>query len=609
VPRDFAIERQGGRGEGDRIVAGAAAGGRDVYVRLANSFQHSAFSVQLKAALLILAVVRTVQAQPVCATCHVEIAASYARTGMARTFGEVKADLPPIPGGVLRYSASGQVFSIDVRGGVPWLKRVSAGGANVMEKPIAYWIGSGNHARSFLARSGLGLVQLPLTEYKGSWGMSPGYDRADHAGFSKPIIYRCMFCHNAYPRMPAGSDLWDGGTEFPEKLPEGIDCQRCHGPGEAHVAAAQSGASADVVQRAIVNPARLSPERRVEVCLQCHLETTTLRLPAMVKRFERGVFSYRPGEPMSDYMLHFDTAQPGDRFEFNSSAYRLRQSACFRNSKGALTCTTCHNPHDIPRGTTATVSYAKACQSCHTSLPQRHPGGADCVGCHMIKRRPSDALKVMVTDHYIRRRPSSVAAGTVEHNDTNLPPYRGEVSLYYPATARDAELYTAVAQVRDQANLAAGIAALEAAIAREKPETGGFYLELAEALRHAGRPERAAEFYRKACKWSAGEWRGYYGLGLVLSAMGDLDGSASALRRAIELGPKETAAPLALSQLMTARNLPGDAIAVLQKAIDAAPDGWELYRQLERAERLRGNAAAADRAHREAVRLRPELMK
>ena len=36
--------------------------------------------------------------------------------------------------------------------------------------------------------------------------MNPGYDRPDHDGFRRKIAYDCMFCHNAYPQIPAGHD-------------------------------------------------------------------------------------------------------------------------------------------------------------------------------------------------------------------------------------------------------------------------------------------------------------------------------------------------------------------------------------------------------------------
>ncbi len=88
----------------------------------------------------------------------------------------------------------------------------------------------------------------------------------------------------------------------------------------------------------------------MEVCMQCHLETTSRALPNSLVRFGRGAFSYRPGEPLGDFVLHFDDTGRADKFEIVSSVYRLRQSRCFLESKGKLSCTTCHNPHDVPRG-------------------------------------------------------------------------------------------------------------------------------------------------------------------------------------------------------------------------------------------------------------------
>ena len=89
------------------------------------------------------------------------------------------------------------------------------------------------------------------------------------------------------------------------------------------------------MRAAIVNPARLTPERRLELCLQCHLESTSRRLPYSLRRYGRAMFSYRPGQPLENYILHFDHA-PGagqdDKFEISGAAYRLMKSACFLKS-------------------------------------------------------------------------------------------------------------------------------------------------------------------------------------------------------------------------------------------------------------------------------------
>ena len=230
-----------------------------------------------------------------------------------------------------------------------WQKGFDGNEANIDEKQVDYVIGSGNHVRTYVHQTEQNtLQQLPLSWYSekgGYWAMSPGYDRPDNQGSTRLVNYPCMFCHNAYPKIPKANEEPDAVPELLEPLPQGIDCQRCHGPGQRHV---ESGGQAGT----IVNPKRLTPDRELEVCMQCYLQTTAFSLPHSVQGLGSGPFSYVPGQPMDTFRFTFDrVGGMGDKFEIAHTAYRLRESQCFLKSGDKLRCTTCHDPH-----TTSTAS-------------------------------------------------------------------------------------------------------------------------------------------------------------------------------------------------------------------------------------------------------------
>src|SRR3954454_8857974 len=212
-----------------------------------------------------------------CAGCHADIAKNYRLTGMGRSFHHATAerdgkDYQSFSS--LYNRASDRYYKGAVRGDELFQQRhqLGFGGkeTNTLEKKVDFVIGSGNHARTYLSRTPDGqLAELPATWYAekgGTWAMSPGYDRPDQDDFRRPIPYECMFCHNGYPAVKPGADLAGAKPVFDANLPEGIDCQRCHGPGAAHLAALNAGrAKPEEIRRTIVNPARLSRDRQLEV--------------------------------------------------------------------------------------------------------------------------------------------------------------------------------------------------------------------------------------------------------------------------------------------------------------------------------------------------------
>jgi hypothetical protein len=176
----------------------------------------------------------------VCGDCHGEIAATYRETGMGRSFARVRPETAMTFTKPFHHAVSGSYFTMIQRGGKYYQRRWQTGfdgkETNIEDKSVDFVIGSDNHARTFLHWTGRNILQvLPLSWYSekgGYWDISPGYDQPDYPGSVRPVHYECIFCHNAYPKIPESSQrAASAEMTFSEPLPEGIDCQRCHGTG------------------------------------------------------------------------------------------------------------------------------------------------------------------------------------------------------------------------------------------------------------------------------------------------------------------------------------------------------------------------------------------
>ena len=534
----------------------------------------------------------------VCAACHPAIARTYRQTGMSRSFYR-----PQVSNMVEDYADKNQYYHYAsdthyemVRQGDHFYQRRYQIGydgkqSNLDEKQIDFVLGSGSHARTYLHRTTQGiLVQLPLAWYSekgGYWAMSPGYDTAQHPEAQRPIGYDCLFCHNSYPGVQKAADHFGDLPRFSAEMPEGIDCQRCHGPGRKHVAAA-SGPHAKPyeVRGTILNPSRLKADRQLEVCLQCHLQTDSYHPTQEFKSYGRSYFSYDPNTPLSTFLLFFEkpTNESKNRFQIVSSAYRLRQSECFLQSGGALTCTTCHNPHDIGHGKGQEQTYNRVCQTCHTAqfrsliAAERHTKDGNCIGCHMPKRRTQDVVHVVMTDHLIQRRPppGDLLADIREQHQLSGEAQNSRVIPYYPrqlALSADNKLAWAVEQARDSPDPRRAFQVLSQLLKSTPSPYADPYFEAGECARIAGENEAASALYKDA----------------------------------IGRDPRYVSAVLGLSAALSASNRPKEVRRVLLEASKQIPDDASLWSTLGRADVESEETREAAMALKRAITLDPDV--
>lgn len=350
-----------------------------------------------------------------CARCHGEISETFRRHPMGRSLAPISS-APAVgggddPDGSTTFEAAGSRFTVDRRGGrmVHREARLDAEGRVLaqVEAVVAYALGSGTRGVSYLVERDGRLFESPISWYsqKRRWDISPGYE-VENPHFDRPIEPGCLFCH-ANRVEPVEYAV----NRYAEPIFRGhsIGCERCHGPGELHVRRPEWVDDRDPT---IVNPKHLEPALRVAVCEQCHVLGTQ-----RVERPGRSLFDYRPGLPTTAFVAIFGRAEEAGNKAVDHVT-QMKVSRCFRESRGALDCTSCHDPHQVPAPAEKTAHFRQRCLACHEPDGCRLPGsvrlsrspGDDCVGCHMPRAQSVDIAHTATTDHRIIRSPGAPPA-------------------------------------------------------------------------------------------------------------------------------------------------------------------------------------------------------
>ena len=343
----------------------------------------------------------------VCSKCHPSIYESFLRTDMGRSMSEITpALLDKIPTSVNIldtklnrhfeiYAGDGNLYQSEYE--------TTAGGKYVFRetRKLEWIIGSGANGSGAIVKQDNYLFEAPLSFYAKPhrWALSPGYEFGDY-GFNRPILPGCIVCHSGQPRP-----VLDGNGRFrePPFAELAIGCENCHGPGEAHVAAAQMGSPLG----SIANPAKLSPWLADNICMSCH-QTGDARVLQAGKTYR----DFRPGVELDDTLSIFlvpfrrESVPKDDLLEHYLS---MRLSKCYRNSSGRLGCISCHDPHVEPSPQEAPAYFREKCLACHNekscavplSLRQHKTPPDDCAGCHMPKRDLTVISHSVLTNHRI----------------------------------------------------------------------------------------------------------------------------------------------------------------------------------------------------------------
>ncbi|CAN5119609.1 hypothetical protein BH09BAC5_BH09BAC5_02130 [soil metagenome] len=364
-----------------------------------------------------------------CRKCHENIYSTFIKTGMGQSFNLATTHKSVAKFGkesVIHDPTNNMWYHSYFRDSVMYMTEFRLEERDTTysrTEKVDYIIGSGQHTNSHIRNKNGYVFQMPMTYYaqKGEWDLPPGFENGFNSRFERKIGLECMSCHNTLPDFVKGSE-----NKFTE-IPNGISCERCHGPGSLHVAQKEAGNIVDTskyIDYTIVNPGKLSPDLQFDVCQRCHLQGNAVLMPG------KSFFDFRPGMKLSDYETVFMPKYKGaeDQFIMASHAERLKMSQCFiqteakiknnssdqlRPYKDAFTCVTCHNPH-ISVKETADEHFNDACKSCHgtgksklgkCSDSEKHLADAknNCVSCHIPRSGAIDIPHVSVHDHFIRK--------------------------------------------------------------------------------------------------------------------------------------------------------------------------------------------------------------
>ncbi|MFN7803842.1 MAG: tetratricopeptide repeat protein [Planctomycetaceae bacterium] len=368
-----------------------------------------------------------------CALCHSDIAAQFSGHSMAQSLASLaEARVIEDYEQQTRFTKGGCEYRVErADDGVYHHESLidSEGEVYNQRVEVQYVVGSGQRGRSYFIDRGGVMFLSPISWYsqQNRWDLSPGYPERNHLRFERPVSGRCLGCHAGRVNVEPGEN---DRFLHPSVRETAISCERCHGPGKAHVEYHRA-ASTPATPDPIVNPAQLSPSKREAVCNACHLQGLD-----EVRRYGRTDFDFRPGMDLGEIWSIFvegtGVTATGETSAV-SHVQQMQSSRCYLESQGKLGCISCHDPHRLAPEESRAAEFNAKCADCHTtrtcSLPEAErlaaPAAGSCISCHMPRLGSHDVPHTTQTDHRILRKPGQSG----EDKASESPPQRdGESS-------------------------------------------------------------------------------------------------------------------------------------------------------------------------------------
>ncbi len=550
-----------------------------------------------------------------CIECHQDQYQSYLRTthSVATTLTDPSKEADS---GVFDQQLTGIRYEVFRRDGQliqqESLRDVAGDTLAVTEQPIVYTVGSGTHGKSYLYRSGPFLGQSPITWFQQtkSWGMSPGFDRPFHKSFHRTIGTDCVFCH-----VGSINRLKQNPYKF-EILETTIGCERCHGPGELHVARYRNQPNATGVDQTIVNPASLSRELGEAVCQQCHLQGITKTAVS-----GKDSWDYRPGLPLSDFRVDYQLGLGGQRMRIVGHVEQLHASKCYQQD-ATLTCTTCHDPHHPVPAESRVDFHRQACLKCHADescgkpLAERERvAGNSCYQCHMPKAptnvthaafhhhrigihttdnadiKPTGELFPVISVAQLTQREQERCEAlakivlleerpiSLDYEDLGIQAAETLIRLKQtgPVDARSDSQLALLANAQDQRSIAEDLAqdALSKDVLPTMARIEATSL-LAQLAFQKGDAQQAVTLYRLLADYHR-DARDMFFLGLCENNVGNVPAAIEALEKSLEIDPTQVGPHSALRAIYQARGeqAKADAHAKAQQQITELTEKWK----------------------------------